>query len=280
MKKTVCGWFALAWALLSAAAWAEEVEPLRFGVVNQRSVALTAEAWNPILTYVGHKIGRRLVLKLGKTAPETTAMTERGEHDLAFSNHMFSPARDKLGYRAILRIAGEPIRGMIVVREDSPIRTLKQLQGHTVVFPSRDAPIAYHVPMDHLKRSGIDVRVAFAGNQEGAMAQLQFGKAAAATVNQKILDSYAAREGLHYRVLWTSPPYPDIPIVAHRSLPPKLVAAIREAFIGMDKDPEGRRALQACSDALNLRQSWSFVQADDREYDVYRRFYEKSLVKD
>ncbi|TCS71056.1 phosphonate transport system substrate-binding protein [Sulfuritortus calidifontis] len=280
MKKSMSCLFALCLAVASAAARAEEAEPLRFGVVNQRSVALTAEAWNPILTYVGHKIGRRLVLKLGKTAPETTAMTERGEHDLAYSNHMFSPERDKLGYRAILRIAGEPIRGLIVVLEDSPIRTLKQLQGHTVASPSRDAPIAYQVPMDHLKRSGIDVRVAFAGNQEGAMAQLQFGKAAAATVNQKILDSYAAREGLRYRVLWASPPYPDIPIVAHRSLPPKLVAAIREAFIGMDEDPEGRKALRACADALSLRQPWSFVQADDRDYDVYRRFYEKSLVKD
>jgi phosphonate transport system substrate-binding protein len=280
MKKTFWGLLALCLAIASAAARAEEAEPLRFGVINQRSVALTAEAWNPILTHLGHKIGRRVVLRLGKTAPETTAMTERGEHDLAFSNHMFTPARDKLGYRAILRIEGEPIRGMVIVREDSPIRALKQLQGHTVAFPSRDATIGYHLPMDHLRRSGIDVRGVFAGNQEGALAQLQFGKVAAAAVNQKILDSYAAREGLGYRVLWASPPYPDIPIVAHRSLSPKLVAAIREAFIGMDEDPEGRKALQACADALGLRQPWSFIRVEDKDYDVYRRFYEKAMIKD
>jgi phosphonate transport system substrate-binding protein len=112
------------------------------------------------------------------------------------------------------------------------------------------------------------------------LAQLQFGKVAAAAVNQKILDSYAAREGLGYRVLWASPPYPDIPIVAHRSLSPKLVAAIREAFIGMDEDPEGRKALQACADALGLRQPWSFIRVEDKDYDVYRRFYEKAMIKD
>lgn len=279
MQKFNHGLLALVLALLSAAAWAEADEPLRFGVINQRSVALTAEAWNPILTYVGHKIGRRLVLKMGKTAPETTAMTERGEHDLAYSNHMFTRERDRLGYKAILRIEGEPIRGLIVVHQDSPIRSLKQLQGQPVAFPSRDAPLSYHLPMDHLMRSGIEVHAVFAGNQEGAMAQLQFGKVAAATANQKLLDRYAGREGLHYRVLWASPPYPDIPIVAHRSLPPRLVAAIREAFIGMDKDPEGRKALQACAAALGQQQPWSFVRAEDKDYDSYRRFYEKALIE-
>jgi phosphonate transport system substrate-binding protein len=269
-------------ALLAGFAWiaqGEEGKPLNFGVINQRSVALTAQSWNPILVYVGKKVGVHLVLKMGKTAPETTAMTERGEHAFAYTNHMFTPERDKVGYKVILRMSGEPIHGAIVVREDSPARSLKDIKGMAVAFPSREAFVGYWLPMDRLIKEGIAVKEVFAGNQEGAMSQLQFGKVAAAAVNKKILDKYAQREDFRYRVIWTSDPYLDIPIVAHPSVSPKLVEVVREAFIGMGKDPEGQKALRASADALESGQLWSFLRAEDREYDNYRRFYRNTVVK-
>jgi phosphonate transport system substrate-binding protein len=216
---------------------------------------------------------------MGKTAPETTAMTERGEHAFAYTNHMFTPERDKIGYKVILRMAGAPIHGAIVVREDSPVRTLRDLTGLPVAFPSREAFVGYWLPMDHLVKEGVEVKEAFAGNQEGAMSQLQFGKVAAAAVNKKLLDKYAQREDFRFRVLWTSEPYLDIPIMAHPSVPAKLVEAVREAFIGMGKDPEGQKALQASAEALESKTLWSFVRADDENYDNYRRFYRGTAVK-
>jgi len=59
--------------LFGTAALAEE--PLAFGVLNQRSALLTAQYWNPILAYVSARSGVPLRLKMGRTAPETTAMT-------------------------------------------------------------------------------------------------------------------------------------------------------------------------------------------------------------
>lgn len=261
-----------------SAARSEDAKPLHFGVINQRSVSLTAQSWNPILAYVGKKAGVPLVLKVGKTAPETTDMTERGEHAFAYTNHMFTPERDKIGYRVILRLQGEPIRGVIVVREDSPFRSVQDLKGQPVAFPSRDAFVGYWLPMDYLLKSGIEVREVFAGNQEGAMSQLQFGQSAAA-VNKKLLDQYSSREDLRFRVIWTSEPYLDIPVMAHPAVPAKLVEAVREAFIGMSQDPEGQKALHACANALQSRNLWSFARAEDKDYDNYRRFYQNTVVK-
>ena len=260
-------------------AQAEEGKPHNFGVINQRSVALTAQSWNPILVYVGKKAGVPLVLKMGKTAPETTAMTERGEHAFAYTNHMFTPERDKVGYKVILRMSGAPIHGAIVVREDSPVRSVRDLKGMTVAFPSREAFVGYWLPMDQLIKGGIEVKEVFAGNQEGAMSQLQFGKVAAAAVNKKLLEKYAQREDFRYRVIWTSDPYLDIPIMAHPSVSPRLVEAVREAFVGMARDPEGQKALRASADALESRQSWSFLRAEDKDYDNYRRFFRNTVVK-
>src|SRR5205823_7604939 len=47
-----------------------------FYVLHQRTIALTAQYWNPILTYVGKKSGVPLELKLAKTAAEGNAMAE------------------------------------------------------------------------------------------------------------------------------------------------------------------------------------------------------------
>lgn len=268
---------------LAACAWAvqaDEGRPLNFGVINQRSVALTAQSWNPILAHVGRKAGVTLQLKMGKTAPETTAMTERGEHAFAYTNHMFTPERDKLGYKVILRMAGPPIRGAIVVREDSAARTLKDLQGAAVALPSREAFAGYWLPMDQLIREGIAVKEVFPGNQEAAMSQLQYGKVAAAAVNMKMLEKYAEREDFRFRVIWTSEPYLDIPIMVHPAVPAKTVEAVRQAFIDMYRDPEGRKALQASAEALGSKELWSFVAAEDKDYDNYRRFYRNTVVKE
>ncbi len=271
--------FAVSLSLIVSVAMADAGKPLGFGVINQRSVALTAQSWNPILAYVGKKIGTPLALKMGKTAPDTTAMTERGEQAFAYTNHMFTPQRDRIGYRVILRMQGAPIHGAVVVREDSPVRSLEDLKGAAVAFPSRDAFVGYWLPMDHLLKKGVQVKEVFAGNQEGAMSQLQFGKVAAAAVNKKILDKYAQREDLRFRVIWTSDPFLDIPVMAHPSLPEDLVEAVRTAFTGMSQDPEGRKALQASADALGSTQLWSFVRAEDKDYDNYRRFYRSTVVK-
>jgi phosphonate transport system substrate-binding protein len=76
-----------------------------------------------------------------------------------------------------------------------------------------------------------------------------------------------------------SEPYFDIPVMAHPDMPPKLAAAVREAFVGMGQNPEGRKALQASAEALGAKDLWSFVPAEDKDYENYRRFYRTTVVK-
>jgi phosphonate transport system substrate-binding protein len=269
----------MGWGICLSVACHGAEGPLNFGVINQRSVSLTAQTWNPILDYVGRHAGVSLQLKIGRTAPETTAMTVRGEHAFAYTNHMFTPERDQVGYRVILRMAGAPIQGVIVVREESPVRSVADLAGKAVAFPSKEAFVGYWLPMDHLKKQRIDVQEVLAGNQEAAMSQLQFGQVGAAAVNSKILAKYAQREGFRYRIVWTSESYLDIPVMAHPSLPPELVKRVRQAFLDMGQHPEGQKALRASADALGSSQPWSFLAAEDREYDNYRQFYRHTVLR-
>ena len=250
-----------------------------FNVLNQRTIALTAQYWNPILTYVSRKSGVPLELKLAKTAKEGNAMAEAGKYDFLYTNHFFTPARDRLGYQVIARPAGPGIRSQIVVPMDSPIQSLADLEGKEVAFVNPDGFTGYWLPMDALLRAKVNIKVVFAGNQEAAQAQLKVNKVAAAGVNSTVLARYARREGFEYRALWTSDLYQDLCIMANPKVPQDKVAAVSAAFINMANDLEGRRILEAGAELLKITSQLGFVAAENVDYDNYRKFYRTTLVK-
>lgn len=268
-----------AWAL-SWAACASAPTAYTFGVLSQRSPAITAEYWNPILDYVSRRSGVRLWLKIARTAPESNDAIARGEYDFVYSNTIFLPDTSAQGYRVILRPAGEGITGQIVTLADSPIRSLQDLDGKVVGFPSRAAFVGYAVPMDHLLRQGIRVTPVFGGNQEGVMAQLKAGHVLAAGVNNQVMRAFAEREGVRYRVLWESQTYANLPISVHPRVPPEVAEAVRKGFLDLTADPEGQRLLRQQAAILKLSPPYGFLPASNADYRNYFEFYRQTLVKD
>src|SRR4051812_32338243 len=65
--------FIVAAAIVAASCAHAQEKPYSFNVLNHRSVALTAQYWNPILVYVTEKTGIPLELKLNKTSQENTS---------------------------------------------------------------------------------------------------------------------------------------------------------------------------------------------------------------
>ncbi|MBF0248053.1 MAG: PhnD/SsuA/transferrin family substrate-binding protein, partial [Alphaproteobacteria bacterium] len=161
-------------------------DALSFGVLSQRSAVLTAQYWNPVLEYVKAKTGTALALKVARTAPESNESIKAGGYDFVYSNTIFQPAMADAGYRVILRPRTEAIASHIVTLEDSPITSLKDLDGKVVGFPSLAAFVGYAVPLDHLMREGISVTPVFGGHQEGIMGQLKVGKVIAAAGNSQV----------------------------------------------------------------------------------------------
>jgi phosphonate transport system substrate-binding protein len=255
-------------ALLLMLAWSAGAQdrPLTFGVLNQQSASLTAERWNPILQYVSTTSGVPLQLRMGPTVEDTDAMMGRGELDFVFTNHNFQSQFDGVGYKVIARWSGEPIRGVIVVPTDSPIRELRQLEGRRVAFPSRDAFAAYAVPLLAFKRAGVTMQEVFAANQEGALAQLKARRVDAAAVNSRFLGQYEEREAVRFRTIFVSDAYPDLAVIAHPRIPAAVVERVRGALIGMKSDP-------AAAPVLARARSQGFDPATDREYDGVRRVY-------
>ncbi len=244
-----------------------------FSPVNQYNLQVSAAFWNPIIRYVSQKSGVRLNLKLGRTQADTTSYVLAREVDFAFTNHLFSPDRVRMGWTVFGRRNAQPVRAQIVVPADSPVRSLDELAGAPVTFPGPEGVIAYKVAYAHLLRRNIPVDAIFAGNMDAAFTQLFAGKATAAGANSQLVEHYQEREHKAFRVLWSSEPFTDLALMASPRVPAGQVHAVALAFFGMDKDPEGRRILAAASELVHAPEPVSFVAAGDADYAGYRAFY-------
>lgn len=251
-----------------------------FGVLSQRSAVLSAQFWNPILDYVQRQSGVVLQLRLARTAPESNDATERGEYDFVYSNTIFQPRMAAAGYQVILRPRDEAIAGQIVTLASSPVKTLKELEGQEVGFPSQAAFVGYALPMDRLLRQGIRVTPVFGGNQEGIMGQLKAGRVVAAGVNNQVMKAFAARENVQYRVLWESMPFHNLPIAVHPRVPKAVREAVREAIDGMEKHPEGIAILESTARIIGQKPPYGFQASGPEDYRNYTDFYRQTVVRD
>jgi phosphonate transport system substrate-binding protein len=258
--------------LVSASA-AAEPHSYNFSPVNQYNLQVSASFWNPIVRYVSSKSGVRLNLKLGRTSADTTSYVLAREVDFAFTNHLFSPEREKMGWTVFGRRDAPPVRAQIVVPAGSPVQGLAELSGATVVFPGPEALVAYKAPYAELLRRRIAVNAVFAGNMDAAFSQLFAGKARAGGANSQLVQNYSGREGKSFRVLWSSAPFNDLALMASPRVPAADLRAVANAFLGMRRDPEGRRILEAAAELVRAPAPVGFVPATDADYASYRAFY-------
>jgi phosphonate transport system substrate-binding protein len=244
-----------------------------FSPVNQYGLQLTASYWNPIINYVSKVSGVELRLKIGRTSADTTSYVLAQEVDFAFTNHLFSPSRMRMGWSVLARRDSPPVRGQIVVLDDSPIRSIAELKDQEVGFPGPEAFVAYKVPYAQLLSQNIPVRVVVGGNMDSALAQLVNGRVSAVGGNSQLLDGFATREKRKLRALWSSEPFFDLALMASPRVSPAQARAVRDAFVGMKSDPKGRLVLENASKTVGLSETAGFVSADERDYASYLRFF-------
>jgi len=267
---------AATFGLLGAGPALSQQPTYNFSPVNQWDIKLTAAYWNPIITYVSEKSGVKLNLKIGRTSADTTSYVLANEVEFVFSNHLFSPEREKLGWKVFARRNTPALQGQIVVPADSSITELSQLKGQDVAFAGPEAFVIYKVPFAHLLSKSIDVKPVFAGNQNAAFAQLFSGKVVAAGGNSQLVDGYSRREGKKFRVLWSSEQFQDLALMASGKVPEKDYKAVANAFTTMSKDPKGQEILHQASKEVGLPQDAYFIPASGADYAAYRRFYQSA----
>lgn len=260
-------------ALLTPSAAADPKPVYHFSPVNQYGINLTAAYWNPIIAYVSEKSGVNLSLKIGRTSADTTSFVLAKEVEFAFTNHLFNPERQSLGWKVFGRRKTPPIYGQIIVPAESGLTNIAQLAGQAVAFPGPEALVSYKMPYAHLLSKGIEIQVVFGGNMDAALTQLTSGKVSAVGGNSQLIEGYSIREKKSYRVLWSSEAVYDLALMVSPNVSPTTGKAIADAFMGMSGDPYGRAIIERVSKLVALPEDAYFLPSNGSEFGAYYNFF-------
>ena len=248
---------------------------IRFGVIPRFNPHVTYEYYQPLMDYLSGNTSYRFELRLGRTYLETIEDLRKGTTDVAYlGGATYAIARHRFGARALVKPwnaeGGTTYRCFIIVRKDSPVRTIQDLRGKSVAFGARRATTGSLIPSYMLFGSGVTpnhlkVVKNLHNHEEVAKAVLK-GVYDAGAVKDVVAWQYEA-QGL--RIIAESGELPNAPIAAGPSLPKDAEAAMVKALLSIDGNSPGGKAI-LLQWGPELRHG--FVRARGEEYDfLYKK---------
>lgn len=171
--------------------------------------------------------------------------------------------------------AAEDFRGLLVVRRESPIRTVADLKGKTISYPSPTAVAAAMLTQDWLHQQGLDinrdVKNVYVGSQFSTLQHVLGGSSDVASTwppPWRLFQAQFPQEAARLRVIWETPPLLNNSVMARDDLPNALVAQVQQVLLHMHDTPEGQKALAASETSR-------FFPANDASYDKVREFIQR-----
>ena len=257
--------------LLAAGAAAGAPVPLVLAVQPYLPAEEIVRRFTPLAEALAREVGRPVVVRVGRSYAENIAAIGTDSVDIAY----LGPASyvtmvSRYGTKPLLArqvINGDPmLHGEIIVRQDSPIRSLQDLRGKRFAFGDPESTGSHVVPAAMLREAGVPesalAQTAFLHAHRNVALAVLSGDFDAGAIHEDIFREYAPR-GL--RALAHQPPIADHLLVASARLSGTEVDTLRRALLGLLGTSAGKAALAAIDPGMT-----ALVAARDSDYDNLR----------
>jgi phosphonate transport system substrate-binding protein len=229
---------------LSAAANPPAESSYSFSVAPQFERRKLFTIWQPIVDDLQRRTGLRFALVTSLSVGEYDIDVKNGRYDFIYVNPYMVPLIDKQpGYQPLIRDAA-PLHGILVVRKDSPLQRVEDLRDKTLAVPSMAALGASLLLRAELDRDfAVKTRPIIAKTHSSVFLHVVNGLADAGGSVQKALAEQDDRVRDSLKVLHRTRDVPSHPIAGHQRVPLKVREQVRQAFLEMSADPQGRSLL-------------------------------------
>ena len=246
----------------------ESQKELLFGSVAMDIPAAMYTRLKPLTDYLSQTLKRPVTLRLSPDMGGAIKEVASGNVQLAYLTPVaYLEARKKgkaqLIVKTVTRGKGS-FQLMIVVRQDSPIKSVKDLAGKDFAFGDEKAllqratVVGAGLPLDKLHS------YKFIGHYDNIVRAVISGDFDAGILKDTMAYKW---QGKGIRILYESPDLPPYNITASRNVSPKTVAELRRAFLSLNaKNPEHLKVIKALDKKYD-----GFAPTSDSEYDVVRK---------
>lgn len=268
LLRVVClalmGLLAVAQTNVSAEVWQKEYPILTLGVITSENEADRVERYKPVRTYLEKELGVKIKWRSATDYAGVIEALKSGKIEIA----RFGPASYAKAW-IVMNGKVKPLVGeldkkgdfgyhsVIVVKKDSPYKSLDDLKGKTLAFADPNSTSGHQAPRYFLTEAGYDPdsffgSTSFSGSHENSVMALLNGTFDAAATwwrsesrsNPQRMESKGMIEPGQWRVIWKSPRLPSSPWAVRTDLPEDMQKEIGEALFHMkDKGPEAWQAL-------------------------------------
>ncbi|OGR60477.1 MAG: hypothetical protein A2X36_16015 [Elusimicrobia bacterium GWA2_69_24] len=249
--------------------------PLRFALSSISSPRKNLSDYEEIMRYIGRKLGRPVELVQRETYAEVLALIERRAVDAALvCSGPYVEGHDKFGAEILaapLVLGKSTYHACVIVHRDSPCRSLSDLRGRSFALTDPLSTSGSIFPVAAVRRLGMSPdrffsKIIYTHGHDNSIRAVAERLVDGAAVHQAVLEGLAMDApalAAKVRVVDRSPEFGIHPLVVHPALDPELKSLLREAFLAMADDPEGRRLLR-------LARIEQFVLQPDSAYDSVR----------
>lgn len=273
MKRFFTAWIVVMWV---AAASAFAGEPVKIGVAAMISPKETVKYYKQMIDFVGTKLGSPMEMVQRENYDEMDKMLESGEVSIAFI--CSGPyVKDRAKFGAELLVApqsyGQPFyHAYIIVHKDSPIKDLAGLKGKKFAFTDPKSNTGKLVPTYMVAKEfkmtpeQFFSEVTYTRSHDKSVEAVAKKFADGASIDSLIYD-YAVKKNPEFtsqtKIIRKSPPYGIPPIVVRKDTDPALKEKIKNIFLAMHKDPDGKAIL----DGIMVDK---FIVPKDTDYNTVR----------
>jgi phosphonate transport system substrate-binding protein len=248
-----------------------------FGFNPEHGPVTESEMYQPVMDAINRQAtGFTVRMESSRDYPTHEAKLQERKYDLALMNPYQALAAEKMGYVIFGEFGGESHHcGLVIVRKDSGIKTVKDLRGKTISFPSPTAIAATLMPKVVLIKAGLnvekDAKPVYVGSIDSVVMNVYSGLSAAGGIwpgtwegmqkqRPEIIDAL--------EIKWRSAPVGNVAFVARVDMPAAHVNAIAKALFDLDKTEQGRLILSR----LNIPR---IEPANSKTFDPVRKFLEE-----
>lgn len=223
---------------------AHPAESYTFGVVPQYEQRQLFAIWKPLLDELEMRTGLSFRMVGVPTIPAFEKEFLKGSYDFVYMNpyHLLK-ANTSQGYAPLIHDRAN-LRGILVVRRESAIRSPSELNGKEVAFPSPNALGASLLMRADLSRLfHVDIAPLYVKTHNSVYLHVVKGLADAGGGVEKTLEEQAGPIRDALRILYTTRDMPAHPIAVHRRVPKGDAEKVRLALLAMAATEEGRALL-------------------------------------
>lgn len=212
-------------------------------VVPQFSETKTHANWAPLLERVSKDTGMEFRLTFASDIPGFERQFEQGKPDIIYCNPYHAVmAKKAQGYVPVLRDQ-QNLKGLLITEESGSIRSVQDLNGKTILFPSPNAFGSSLYLRALLKdKEKIDFTAKYVKTHPNVLRGILRGEGSAGGMINSTLNGEDEKLQDKMKVLYETPQVSSHPIAVHPRLPEavrkKFTQAMKKALLSMPKEAE------------------------------------------